>query len=49
MEDKYDLLKCTTEKSIVKEFQNGGKITHNVESVLMSCPIFKFNDYKKKQ
>lgn len=49
MDDTCDILNISTEKSIVKEFQNGGTILVNEECVYMSCPIFKFNDYKKKQ
>ncbi len=44
------MLSFSSDKAIVKEFKNGCNFISDIlECVFLSCPIFKFNDYKKKQ
>ena len=49
MEGKLDLLNYANEKDIYKQLKSGGTHSLTQEQILLSSPIFKFNDYKKKQ
>lgn len=47
--EKLDMLNLNDEKSILKSLEPGGINSFILETIILSCAIFKFNDYKKKQ
>lgn len=49
MDGNLDLLNLKEDKSIVKNLDPGGTLIHISENILLTCVIFKFNDYKAKQ
>lgn len=49
VEDKLDMLNFREDKSVIKSLDPKGKSLTKLESILLSCAVFKFNDHKKKQ